>query len=119
MGFVAVFFFLLKSKLGFAIIVGLMLRRIKIPYKLTHGLLVVALLFTFMAGVLHHHDDVQVSHQDCITCVSVAHSPALTSEVSVELKVYSAFVASVEADSIVKASFLAARSSTPRAPPFV
>jgi len=82
-------------------------------------LLVVALLFTFMAGAVHHHDDALAHHRDCVTCATVAHSPALISDESPELRAYIDFAVSLSTESEIAVYSLVLRSSSPRAPPSV
>jgi hypothetical protein len=88
-------------------------------FKRIHILLVAVFLFTLMSGAVHHHDDGLAQHKDCATCITVAHSTALTSDASVELRVFVEYILplSVENEAVVYSLVL--RSSSPRAPPIV
>ncbi len=97
----------------------LMFRRVNIRSKVLHSVVVVALLFAFVAGAIHHHDDARAHSKDCVTCVSVAHSPALTSEVSAQLRLDLDLVASIQPGSEAVDSIPALTNSAPRAPPAV
>ncbi len=103
----------------FGMISYLMFRRINILSKALHSVVVIAMLFTFMVGAVHHHDDARAHNKDCVTCVTVAHSPALTSEVSAQLRLGLDFVASIHLESEAVDSILALINSAPRAPPSV
>jgi len=98
-------------------ILTLMFKRINIPFRAAYSLLVVALLFTFMAGAVHHHDNALVHHKDCVTCAITAHSPALISDENPELRAYADFTVSLSTESERVVYSLALRSSSPRAPP--
>jgi len=103
----------------FVMIFSLMSIRINIRSKVLHSVVVIAMLFTFMLGAIHHHADARSHSQDCVTCVSVAHSPALISDVSAQLRLDLDFVASTQLEREAVDSTFALIGSAPRAPPAV
>ncbi len=103
----------------FGMIFYLMFRRINMRSKALHSVVVLAMLFTFMVGAVHHHDDARSHNMDCVTCATVAHSPALTTEAGVDLAVYADYLATLELEGERVVYRLVSRSSAPRAPPAV